>query len=68
MDVKIYKGSKRLEKPFEYFCNGCGQMRLSFVDIDSCGNCGSGMIIKGDPGTLDKDELKRVYYDGNDKK
>jgi len=48
----------------EYFCNACGQLRLSLLahpTVD-CGNCGSRDIITGKPDELDKDKLK-VEYD-----
>lgn len=44
-------------EPFEYFCKGCKQLRLSFRLLDICGNCGSPDIIKGKVGTLDKEKL-----------
>lgn len=47
--------------PFEYFCSGCGQMRLSFVATDKCFNCGSDKIRKGLPGELDKEKLTKEW-------
>jgi len=53
------------EKPTcEYFCNGCGQLRLSFdKDRDplKCGNCGSMKLVIGEIEGLDKDYLKRKW-------
>lgn len=43
-------------QPFEYLCRDCKQLRLSFVALDKCGNCGSTNIIKGDIGTLKKEQ------------
>lgn len=48
-----------MDPEFEYFCRSCKQLRLSFKQLDKCGNCGSGDIVKGIPGTLDKDALLR---------
>lgn len=46
----------------EYFCNHCGQLRLSFKHkADICGNCGSYDLITGETGTLDKDALKKEW-------
>jgi hypothetical protein len=47
-----------MEPTFEYFCRDCRQLRLSFIDLDTCGNCGSSDIVKGPVGTLDKAKLK----------
>lgn len=42
----------------EYFCNNCHQLRLSLLSkTNNCGNCGSKDIIKGDIGSLNKDNL-----------
>ena len=41
-------------EPFEYRCDGCGQLRLSFVVTDTCAHCGSDEITKGKPGTLER--------------
>lgn len=51
---------------FEYFCNGCGQLRLFVVgekkrSFNGCGNCGSLDVVKGQPGELDKIELKASW-------
>lgn len=53
IDVRFVKG--RYIRPFEYLCRGCGQLRLSFVNTDTCGNCGSFNIVKGEVGTLKKE-------------
>ena len=42
-------------KPYEYWCQDCKQLRLSFVLSNKCGNCGSKRIVKGDIGTLKKE-------------
>lgn len=50
----------------EYFCWGCGQLRLSLIDDKtSCANCGSDDIERGIPGTLNKTELKREFQQRN---
>jgi len=41
-------------EPFEYRCSDCGQLRLSYVKTNSCGNCGSDKIVKGKPNTLER--------------
>ncbi|HDZ15190.1 hypothetical protein LCGC14_2036110 [marine sediment metagenome] len=47
---------------YEYFCYNCGQLRLSIgVTSESCSNCGSLHILKGEPGKLDKKFLKKIY-------
>jgi ribosomal protein L37AE/L43A len=46
-----------LEPKFEYFCWNCGQLRLSFTELWTCGNCGSIDIKKGDVGSLNKAKL-----------
>lgn len=44
----------------EYFCRDCGQLRLSYLDkTEVCGNCGSSNIVKGEPGKLNKEVLKK---------
>ncbi len=46
----------------EYFCFGCGHLRLTYVANNSiCRNCGSKNIITGKIGELDKDVLKKQY-------
>lgn len=42
---------------FEYYCWNCGQLRLSFKELWTCGNCGSIEILKGGIGTLNKFKL-----------
>ena len=56
MDIALRTG-ERAEKPFEYFCQDCRQLRLSWIVCDTCGNCGSKDIIKGELETLDKEKL-----------
>jgi hypothetical protein len=49
-------------KPYEYFCKGCGQIRLCLDEkLVGCGNCGSMLLITGEPGALDKDKLKLEF-------
>lgn len=46
----------------EYFCNGCGQLRLSLrKDKETCGNCGSDLVQHAPVNTLDKAKLKAIY-------
>lgn len=46
------------DKPTEYFCRSCKQLRLSFIaDKTKCGNCGGTDLVHGDVGTLDKVKL-----------
>ena len=52
-------------EPVEYFCYGCGQLRLSVREFDGfCTNCGSSQVVVGEPNSLDKDTLKKEYKDG----
>lgn len=50
----VFVNDERTE-PFEYWCQDCKQLRLSFVVTDKCGNCESKRIIKGKVGTLKKE-------------
>lgn len=44
----------------EYFCKDCLQLRLSYLDeTTECSNCESKDIIKGKPGTLNKEALRK---------
>jgi len=52
-DIKFVKG-KRAE-PYEYYCKGCKQLRLAFVTVDKCSNCGNANIVKGKIGSLNKE-------------
>ena len=62
MDFDLaFRNEKKAKVEFEYFCFECGQLRLSFVDIDTCGNCGSNQIRKAIIGTLDKEKLKNEF-------
>lgn len=59
--VDLYVGFE----PVEYFCNGCGQLRLSIDDFDGiCKHCGSTDVITGAVNSLDKEALKKGYEDG----
>lgn len=55
--LAIYK----MCEPFEYFCMGCGHLRLSFVEISSCSQCGKAIEIKGEPMELDAEALRSEY-------
>ena len=63
-----------VEKPFEYFCWKCGQIRLCLVDREpfagcrNCGNDGQGEfeIIAAAPGHLKKDKLKAEWKQTNE--
>lgn len=49
-------------QPFEYFCFGCGQLRLCLdVRLQGCKNCGTAFTHKGKPGELDGAQLKKQY-------
>jgi hypothetical protein len=52
----------------EYFCNGCGQMRLFARggEPESCGNCGCEDLVVGNVEELDKDELVRAWKKENE--
>jgi hypothetical protein len=46
----------------EYFCNDCGQLRLSFKPkADICGNCGGNNLITGEVNSLNKEQLKEEW-------
>ena len=60
--ITMHEGGQSCE-PFEYFCNSCGQMRLSFVMLSSCGNCYSANIVKGQPHELDREALRKAFED-----
>ena len=51
--IKFRKGKK--VPAYEYWCQDCKQLRLAFVPVETCGNCGSLRIIKGDINTLKKE-------------
>ncbi len=56
-------------KPYEYFCNGCGQIRLSYrPNTHDCANCNSSNIVRGRVGKLDKDKLKAEFVRNNENK
>jgi len=60
---------KKRKIPYEYFCNGCDQLRLSFdAALIGCGNCGSLDTVEGKPLTLDKDTLKKQFKRGEEEK
>ena len=49
-------------EPVEYFCNNCGQLRLSIDEFDGiCKHCDSTDVITGEIGSLDKEALKRGF-------
>ncbi len=49
-DIKFRRGRKM--KGYEYWCQDCKQLRLSYVETTTCGNCGSKRLIKGQVNTL----------------
>ena len=61
MSYFSFRKGKRVKIEYEYFCFGCGELRLSFVDENTCGNCGSFKIRKAAIGTLDKEKLKKEF-------
>ena len=61
MSFFAFKNGKHSKIEYEYFCFECGQLRLSFVDNNYCGNCGSEQIRKAAIGTLDKEKLKNEF-------
>ena len=49
-------------QPFEYFCFGCGQLRLCCdPKLEGCKNCGAPFTHKGKPGELDGTKLKAEF-------
>lgn len=49
-------------EPVEYFCNDCGQLRLSIDTFDGyCKHCGSANTTSGPVGSLDKETLKKEW-------
>jgi len=53
-------------EPFEYRCRDCDQLRLWLrnpKEFDGCGNCGSGSVITGPPGSLEADD-RDLSHDG----
>ena len=48
------------EDDFEYWCRQCRQLRLWLKGkpFSGCGNCGNADVVKGDPGTLDRESLE----------
>ena len=61
MTYWAFREGKQISIEFEYFCFECGQLRLSFVDENTCGNCGSKQIRKAKIGTLNKEKLKDEF-------
>ena len=48
----------------EYFCFDCGQLRLSRIkDKTKCYGCGSSNIKTGKVNELDKQKLKKEFYE-----
>jgi len=50
---------------FEYWCPSCRQLRL-FVNgskhkFTGCGGCGSDTVVKGAPGTLNREALEKEH-------
>lgn len=53
----------------EYFCHGCGHLRLSLRRVnDFCGNCGGSDLTWGTPGELNKEQLKQEFKRGFDER
>jgi hypothetical protein len=49
-------------EPFEYFCFGCGQLRLCCdPKLKGCKNCGTPFTHKSKPGKLDGKKLKADF-------
>jgi hypothetical protein len=49
-------------QPFEYFCLGCGQLRLCCDPLlKGCKNCGTSFSHIGKPGELNGKELKAEF-------
>jgi hypothetical protein len=49
-------------QPFEYFCFGCGQLRLCCnPQLEACKNCGTPFSHTGKPGELDGKKLKAEF-------
>ena len=60
--------SSKLNKECEYFCHSCGQFRLAFSGVQTplrCGACGSGQLMVGAIGGLDKGALKAEWKKKN---
>lgn len=57
-DIIFRKGKQT--KVFEYWCQDCKQLRLSYADITTCGNCGSSKIIISDINTLERSKLHEL--------
>lgn len=51
MDLIFTKG-EALKEPFEYFCTGCNNLRLTFVKTNKCFKCGTEITIKGRPNEI----------------
>lgn len=60
--ISIHRGIKAAPLPFEYWCENCKQLRLSYADITECGNCGAKITMKGKPGELDAEKLRGKDY------
>ena len=59
-DKKVSNGLFDNFTIIEYFCRGCGQLRLSISGYPKrCVSCGSTDLIKARPGVLDKAALKK---------
>ena len=49
-------------QPFEYFCLGCGQLRLCCdPELKACKNCMTPFSHQGRPGELDGRKLKADF-------
>jgi rRNA maturation endonuclease Nob1 len=57
MDISIIPNAKPSE-PWEYFCRGCKQLRLSYCEKSAkpmCTNCGSTDLVTGAVGTVERE-------------
>ena len=57
-EIMIFVGMK---PQGEYFCKGCRQLRLAFLNVVKCDNCGSTELIHAKVGRLNKEALLRAY-------
>jgi DNA-directed RNA polymerase subunit RPC12/RpoP len=57
--IDVHPGIAPCE-PFEYWCSECHTMHLSFAEIARCSWCDAEITIKGRPGELDVDSLRRI--------
>lgn len=47
---------------FEYWCPACRQLRLCCEHpFKKCGNCGHEEVVKGKPGSLNREKLEKEH-------